>query len=777
MTELPILAARDAFFSALDSGPVVVTAPTGSGKSTQVPRWCVDRGRVIVVEPRRVACKTLASRVAELSEWELGREVGFVVRGESRVMEQSQLVFMTPGIALRRFEDVTACDVVIVDELHERALEVDLIVALLKAKHRGALAVMSATLEADRVARYLEATHVRAEGRLFPVRVEHVAGTALLPEDKGLGDRLEEALRRAHDVPGDVLVFLPGKAEIAASAARFADRGFDVIPLHGGLTLKQQARAFSPSGRRKLVLSTNVAETSVTVPGIGVVIDSGLVRRTRYHRGRGFLTLMPVASDSAEQRAGRAGRTGPGVCFRLWSHAARLEPTTPPEIRRESLLPLVLSAAACGVSVEDLSFLDAPADYALEAARAEAAALGAVDAAGVITDTGRELFGLPLDAPLGRLLTEAKERGTLQDAVDLVSVLAVGRPLFRGAPSPLDEDGLRSAGCDLLAAIRAVRHGGGNEPVSSFVIAEARSTAKRLRRAFGVRRVEPDAPINREALVRTALSADPRVAHVARERRGRVTWSNGGTEIELGRESAVNIAENREAIVVLETRAIGTGPRKTKIIATCASPARHRWLVAEGLGRERVARFKRSKGWHAVIERVFARKVIGVREAVPEGPLARQAMASKIAEGVILAEARALNAQRIQDHMLASHLARRGALSPDGIARHDSLLAWLVDRLGELGVERCEDVELLSPTDVTLPEVPYEAATLLEKEYPRAVSTADARYTVELDLEAGEVMLRFKAGKRGSVPVLAALPDFAGLSIRVDTGRGLKVLR
>src|SRR4029079_2912203 len=177
--------------------------------------------------------------------------------------------------------------------------------------------------------------------------------------------RVQQALQAASGDPGDVLVFLPGKAEITACAD--ALRGpVTIVPLHGGLSLDEPRRAFESTPRRKVVLATNVAETSLTIPGIGVVIDAGLVRQTRYHDGRGFLALGPIADDSAAQRAGRAGRTAPGVCYRLWSAAARLNPITPPEIHRESLVPLVLMAAAWGERVEDLRLLDAPKPAGLE---------------------------------------------------------------------------------------------------------------------------------------------------------------------------------------------------------------------------------------------------------------------------------------------------------------------------------------------------------------------------------------------------------------------------
>ncbi|HEX5658595.1 MAG TPA: helicase-related protein, partial [Polyangiales bacterium] len=200
---------------------------------------------------------------------------------------------------------------------------------------------------------------------------------------------------------------LPGKAEIEACAHSLRS-AYSVIPLHGGLSLDEQRRAFEGTPRRKLILATNVAETSLTIPGVGVVIDSGLVRQTRYHAGRGSLALTPIAQDSAAQRAGRAGRTAPGVCYRLWSPGAQLAATTLPEIHRESLVPLVLSAAAWGEQVESLPLLDPPKPYALEAARMDLEAWGALRADASLSDSGKCLFELPIDAQHGRLLVAAR---------------------------------------------------------------------------------------------------------------------------------------------------------------------------------------------------------------------------------------------------------------------------------------------------------------------------------------------------------------------------------
>ena len=252
-------AVRADFELALARGPVVLSSPTGSGKSTEVPRWCA--GQVLVVEPRRLACRSLATRVAELEGSPLGEAVGYVVRDEHVARERTRIVFATPGMVLRNRALLGRAGTVILDEFHERSLEVDLLLGLLLLEPGSALVIMSATLEGERVSRHVGGAHLSAPGRLFPVDVRHLPGRGVLPDALDLPLRVQQALGEARDAPGDVLVFLPGKAEIEACAN--AIRGpFTLVPLHGGLTLAEQQRAFERTPQRKVILATNVAETS-----------------------------------------------------------------------------------------------------------------------------------------------------------------------------------------------------------------------------------------------------------------------------------------------------------------------------------------------------------------------------------------------------------------------------------------------------------------------------------------------------------------------------------
>jgi ATP-dependent helicase HrpB len=783
-SDLPVTVVRAEFELALARGPVVLSSPTGSGKSTEVPRWCSCP--VLVVEPRRLACRSLATRVAELEGSALGEAVGYVVRDEHVAREGTRIVFATPGMVLRNRALLAGAHTVILDEFHERSLDVDLLLALLLSERNSALVIMSATLEGERISRHVGGVHLSAPGRMFPVDIRYLPGRGLLPDALDLPKRVQLALGEARDAAGDVLVFLPGKAEIEACAN--AIRGpFTLVPLHGGLTREEQQRAFERTPRRKVILATNVAETSLTIPGVGVVIDAGLVRQTVYQHGRGSLALTAIAEDSAAQRAGRAGRTGPGQCYRLWNAAAKLTQATLPEIHRESLVSLVLSAAAWGKRVEALPLLDPPKPYALTAARVDLEAWGALEGDAALSACGQALFALPIAPGHARLLVEARREGCLDDMIDLLAVLAVGRPLFGSAPQAGSELGLhddvRLAGCDVSAMIRVVRaerpsdHG-----AVAGVVQEARAARARLRRFEGLPDTAPGAltgaTIARDALVRAALAADPRLAHVARVR-GRTTFfSNGGTELELARESAVNNVRDLDAILALDIRALGTG-RDARLLVTCAMVVSSAELVRAGLGSERLAAVHvHGQRISATLERVYANRVLATRDATPDGELAQEALVELLLRGSVFREAVAVTRRRLTYAAIARWLAARN--QPAGARSSEPELSpelWLRARVVTLGVQSGDDLALLSADDFLAPELPYESRGSIESDYPLMVSLGDASYRADYDLAVGQVTLHRVKGSRSEAPALAFLPKFPGLRIVVEGPRGLTIVR
>jgi ATP-dependent helicase HrpB len=776
--ELPVSALRGAFMEALARGPVVLTSPTGSGKSTEVPRWC--EGRVLVIEPRRIACRSLAARVAQREGSELGRAVGYIVRDERRANDATRIVFATPGIALRDRALLEQADTLILDEFHERNLEVDLLLALALRARRSRLVVMSATLEGERVAKHVSGVHLTAAARAFPVEIRHLPGRSVLPDANELPDRVRRALLMAANDPGDVLVFLPGKAEIEACTQMLRGE-FAVVPLHGGLSLDEQRRAFDSHTRRKVVLATNVAETALTIPGIGVVVDSGLVRQTHYQDGRGFLALTPIAEDSAAQRAGRAGRTAPGVCYRMWNAAANLRAVTPPEIHRESLVSLLLSAAAWGAPLETLPLLDAPKPYALDAARADLLAWGAIDDQGAIRSAGHSLFALPVDPQYARLLVAARAHDCLDAVVDLVAVLSVGRPIFAAPRSDVSHDAdLRAAGCDASAAIAAIRaERPAQHNASEFVVREARQSRARLRRLVGLPDLAPvPASFDRDAVIRACIDADPRTVHVARKRGRDVMFSNGGTEVALARESATQNLRAIEAVIALEVRGFGEG-RDARSVITCAMPIALHVLARAGLGRDRLGAVRLDRGRVvATVERVYAKRVIAEREQTPEGALARDAVVELLLRGSLFRDAVATTRKRLIRSALAAKLdARAHPAVTAPVPTIPGLEAFLRSRVATLGVETGDDVALLSASDFLAAELPYESRSALDDAYPAVVHVGDATYDADYDLDNNQVLLRMVKGSRREPPPLGYLPKFPGLKICVEGPRGIAVVR
>lgn len=346
---------------------IVLGAPTGTGKSTQVPLWLAEEGRVLVVEPRRVACRSLSRFVAGFYP-----EVGYAVRFEREGPEDPRIFYVTTGVALRMAAHGQLKDFrsILLDEFHERTLEQDLLLAVLPhLAPDSRWVLMSATLDLERLATHIGGEVLRCEARSFPVEVAY-ASAPTLPSRDNLATRVkagvEQALARSK---GNVLVFLPGLGEIQeCKSALSGKRGIEALVLHGRLTKEEQDRAFGPAEKRRVILSTNVAETSVTLPGITAVVDSGLVRIKIHRKGYSTLSTEAISQASAEQRKGRAGRLEPGICLRLWQKQAHLDASTEPEIRRLELTDLVMNALMCHQDVKKLRFLDPPPEFAVDAA-------------------------------------------------------------------------------------------------------------------------------------------------------------------------------------------------------------------------------------------------------------------------------------------------------------------------------------------------------------------------------------------------------------------------
>ncbi|MDD5170859.1 MAG: ATP-dependent helicase HrpB, partial [Syntrophales bacterium] len=443
---------------------VVLQAPPGSGKTTRVPIAFLEaippeKGRIIMIEPRRIAAVAAARWMARTLGEEIGQKIGYSIRFDSRVSQNTRIEVVTEGILTRRMlADPALTDVamIIFDEFHERSLQTDLALAMCLDISKGfreglKILVMSATMDCGPISALLgNAPVISAGGEAFPVK-EHYY------EENGRAGVMEERIAGAVRVAlrgtsGDLLVFLPGAGEIRRTAERLASMGEDsregisIHPLYGDLPFEEQERAILPSRKRKVVLATNIAETSLTIEGVTTVIDSGLTRRLQYDPTAGMnrLITVPVSRASAEQRKGRAGRLGPGFCYRLYSRYAyeSMIPYAPPEILVSDLSSLVLDMAVWGVKDPQIfSWLDPPPERAWEAAKRLLFDLGALDAKGLVTQAGRSMARLPLHPRLGRLLLRASEIGCLHLGVDLAAILAERDVLRRGAVDDVNHSG------------------------------------------------------------------------------------------------------------------------------------------------------------------------------------------------------------------------------------------------------------------------------------------------------------------------------------------------
>src|ERR1700723_4381598 len=430
--ELPITAQRETILTALaDRQVLIVAGDTGSGKSTQLPQYCLELGRGLTgmiahTQPRRLAARALAARVAEELGQSVGRSVGFRVRFADQVSEATRLVLLTDGLLLAELASdpsLRRYDTIIVDEAHERTLNVDLLLGVLKRllprRPELKLIVTSATLDVERVSRFFgDAPIITVSGRSYPIEVRYRQSEEG-DEDPDLPLAVLEAYQEIATEPGeigngDILVFLPGEREIrdvGELLERELGTRVEVLSLYSRLSWEQQSKIFQRGSRQRIVLATNVAETSITVPGIRTVIDSGLARISRYSPRNRLqrLPIEPVSRASADQRKGRCGRLGPGLCLRLYTETdfdARA-PFTEPEILRTNLAALLLRLAADGLGeAENFPFIDPPDPRALSDGYRLLQELQALDAERRITRRGRAMARLPLDPRLARALLE-----------------------------------------------------------------------------------------------------------------------------------------------------------------------------------------------------------------------------------------------------------------------------------------------------------------------------------------------------------------------------------
>ncbi len=743
----------------------VLVAPPGAGKTTRVPGALLDAGlidgTIVVLQPRRLAARLAAARVASERGVQLGGEVGYQVRFDRKTSAATRIEFVTEGVLTRRLladPELRGVGCVIIDEFHERHLDGDLALALVE-RLRGkrtelALVVMSATLDAEPVAAYLrDAPVVRSEGRTFPITIEHAAQ----PDDRPLGKQVAAAVRRVVQggLDGDVLVFLPGAGEIRRCADDLEDaaRTFDlaVLPLHGDLPVEEQDVAVRPSSRRKVILATNVAETSVTIEGVTCVIDSGLARIARHSPWSGIpsLEVEPVSRASCAQRAGRAGRTRPGHVVRLYTkhdHDTR-RAFELPEVARADLAGAALELHGAGLSgLGELHWFEPPPAAAASAAEELLVRLAAVTAAtqdgaaqenattarGRITELGRRMLRFPVHPRVGRMLCEAEARGVAREACVIAGLLGArelrlerrgrGAEARISSPSDLidDLDALLDARSHGLRADRLRRDG--LDIGTAHAVDRA---AKQLERIVETRTRTPasDDDVDRELMIAILTAYPDRVGKRRAPKSAEIVFAGGGSGT-LAPSSAVIEPALVVAVDVSETGGRGQASR---VQIRRASAVEASWLL--DLYLERIAETDELV-WNTAKERVERvvqmtydglaidehRDVEGARRAGVRAAelLAKQAIAAGIERFVdrdAFAQwrARVMFAAKVApeagivaptDDALAEVIARacEGAISFDEL-RKMGLLALLDAGLGD----KRALVDRLAPTHLALP--------------------------------------------------------------------------
>lgn len=557
---LPVDTVLPQVLDALHSGQnVVLQAPPGAGKTTRVPPALLsltDR-EILVLEPRRIAARMAARRVAQELGEGVGGTVGYQVRFEEVAGVRTRIRFLTEGVLTRRLlsdPQLSRAGVVVLDEFHERHLDTDVALAMLRRLQRGPrrdlrIVVMSATIDPAPVAQFLGGCPlVASEGRLHPVEIEYTPYSGA-----PIAQQVAAAVERLAGLNGHILVFLPGAAEIrraARACEQIASRaGLIITPLHGDLPAAEQDRAVLPSDRRKLILSTNVAESSITMDGVTAVIDSGLARIPVDSPWTGLpsLDIARISKASAQQRAGRAGRTAPGRAIRLYTQEdyARRPEHDPPEITRRELSQMLLDLRAMGVC--ELEWLERPPQASIDAAEMLLRRFDAFDARGVLTQTGRRMAALPVHPRLARLAVEAAERGVAADGCAVAALLSGGERL----DSPPDH----RAASDLLILIERDWQ------------LNTKRIYDQIRRALGA---SAHARRDEAALLISILTAFP--DRVARKRQGREYLFAGGGSVVLAETSAV---DGREFIVAVDAEM----RRDRGLLIRLASAIEPEWLI------------------------------------------------------------------------------------------------------------------------------------------------------------------------------------------------------
>jgi ATP-dependent helicase HrpB len=768
MIPLPIDSVVDQVVARLrQSRAVVVVAPPGAGKTTRVPPAILRAGlldpshpNLVMLQPRRVAARAAAHRIAEEQGWTVGGEIGYQVRFERHVGPNTRLRVLTEGILNKQLLDdpsLPGVGCVVLDEFHERSLHTDLAVALLREVQQSLrpdllLAVMSATLHAEPVAGFLGGCPVvRAEGRMFPVEIQYVPSNgARLPER--VADSTAEVLTNQR--VGDVLVFLPGAEEIRRTMRLVESTDAPVLPLYGSLPFEEQVRALRPSERRKVILATNIAETSLTIEGVTTVIDGGYARVAGYDPQRGLdrLELKRISKASAEQRAGRAGRMAPGRCIRLWSAKEQheLDDFELPEVMRVDLCGAVLSMHAWGQSdPRKFGWFERPPEEMLNAAEELLAMVGALEG-GRITALGTKLLALPVHPRIGRLMLAASEAGRIEEGAAMAALLEEKDII--AAPAPGERGPLANvqSSSDLIERMRLLEEAEkvrfaahlrdrGIDVTAARQVARVRDQLMRIARSSGT--------LSPALVLRTGRSSQrdddllrwPLLAYPDRVVRRRANDPSTGVMVGGGgvRFSAESTVKRGEFVVAIEARHDQRSAAREALVRI-AGQVQVDWLeemFPQSVRRDRSLVFDESR------QRVVGLGTTWYRDLLLRED--RDAPVDPAQTGPVLAQALRPRARETFDsnERAASWLARArfitSAMPDHNVPAFDDAM------LGDVIEEACDrkksvdDVRRAPLVALLQAKLPYQLNRLIDEHAPETIEVPSGSH-IRLDYASGQ---------------------------------------
>ncbi|MCZ4374024.1 helicase-related protein [Vibrio diazotrophicus] len=771
MPLLPIQPLKSAFLSTLSQSPVIVEAETGSGKSTCLPLWAAEQGRVLVIEPRRIACTSLAEYLALQRQERIGESIGYSIKLENRFSEESQVVFVTPGVALRWFAEdkLASFDIVMMDEFHERRWDTDLLVALLKQQQKIRLIVTSATLEGERLADYLGAVRLKAEGRVYDVAVEYRAtDSRQLPDARYLAERVKQEVTEVLTrTSADILVFLPGRKEIQQCQQMLSNiENILVAPLHASVSDKERNLALTPQSQQKVVLATNVAETSLTIPNIGAVIDSGLERRNVQRNGRTTLTLKQISQASAKQRSGRAGRVMNGISIRLYGQHAALEAVTPPSMQREELVEPMLAAASCGHRLSDLHFLEPLPEKTRVQATNILTGMKAIDEHGNITEHGVQIAPLPVDALYADLVARIDSKPLKEAMIDLAAALSVPASVYKLSSNEEAVEKLNQEEpqcCDgqlLIQLVRGKEYSAVNLDLEA--LKEAQGLSEQMREIYGLPQLEVASRYQHHVLTHAIAALHPELVFVRRERR-KEALANGQMEVLIGRNS--RFSAKAEAALVLDQHSLpGRGVKQTLTLATVMMPVSFDLIEELQLGHWAQVEASLDSGvLMSEQQLVYAGRVIKSKSVEASGEFVIQSIVNAVmAEECFAGFAK----QRTAEIELWKIYVELGL--DEKTKKHNDLTfeTWFEQQLTALGIRSLEELEMFSGDDFPFEGIPYWEKEEFAELYPLEITLSDIQLKVEYFVQRKLVCVIYQGGLRKGDPKRWELPRWSGYRVQ-----------